>query len=389
MCHAPRYLSLFALLHAKLIVQEQFVRLNIFVRFESVGSRQQHAAQEDSLIRKPVREFEYCLSVKGNDIFGYADEIFCKLCLLGWCWNVCELIMKRGEQINGHLYPSYQTSDIRLSNNQDECTGIGFPSHELARFLAGILKPLTGKSSNHIKNSYDFANKAVGVIVEPDDILSVFVGIASSMFRRVRAMYTEKVDRTAARIEVKNNTWSSGYQASLIRRHLRTLLTHQNAQVEFTESHAMSTHKPKKVKFSVDKKCCLDDPNDWVCYEVQLSDDRHHTSYSAVSKRRIDRQLKQSERWLSGERVRTSPARQPTEQQLPVTFRFSQVATACRQLFLRRQQSQRFNRNHPFYRCKKKSWQFVGTSGKPPRVIDGSVGELVSASTIAFVLTSK
>ncbi|KAG5451777.1 hypothetical protein CSKR_201514 [Clonorchis sinensis] len=52
--------------------------------------------------------------------------------------------------------------------------GIGFPSHELARFLAGILKPLTGKSSNHIKNSYDFANKAVGVIVEPDDILVSF-----------------------------------------------------------------------------------------------------------------------------------------------------------------------------------------------------------------------
>ncbi|KER19120.1 hypothetical protein T265_15652, partial [Opisthorchis viverrini] len=49
--------------------------------------------------------------------------------------------------------------------------GKGSPPHELARFLAGILKPLTGKSSTYIKYSYDFANKVAGVTVEPDDIL--------------------------------------------------------------------------------------------------------------------------------------------------------------------------------------------------------------------------
>ncbi|KER25325.1 hypothetical protein T265_07200 [Opisthorchis viverrini] len=51
---------------------------------------------------------------------------------------------------------------------------VGSPPHELARFLAGILKPLTGKSSTYIKNSYDFANKVAGVTVEPDDILVSF-----------------------------------------------------------------------------------------------------------------------------------------------------------------------------------------------------------------------
>ncbi|KER20260.1 hypothetical protein T265_11143 [Opisthorchis viverrini] len=52
--------------------------------------------------------------------------------------------------------------------------GIGSPPHELARFLAGILKPLTEQSSAYIKYSYDFANKVTGVTVEPDDILVSF-----------------------------------------------------------------------------------------------------------------------------------------------------------------------------------------------------------------------
>ncbi|GAA55433.1 hypothetical protein CLF_107917 [Clonorchis sinensis] len=49
--------------------------------------------------------------------------------------------------------------------------GTGSSPHELARFLASILKLLTGKSSSYNKNSYDFANKVAGVTVEPDDIL--------------------------------------------------------------------------------------------------------------------------------------------------------------------------------------------------------------------------
>ncbi|KER24710.1 hypothetical protein T265_07706 [Opisthorchis viverrini] len=84
--------------------------------------------------------------------------------------------------------------------------GLGSPPHELARFLAGILKPLIGKSSNYIKNSLDFANKllkpltgkssnyiknlldfankAVGVTVEPDDILVSFD--VKSLYTNVR-----------------------------------------------------------------------------------------------------------------------------------------------------------------------------------------------------------
>ncbi|GAA49703.1 hypothetical protein CLF_103447 [Clonorchis sinensis] len=53
---------------------------------------------------------------------------------------------------------------------------------------------------------------------------SVFASIASSMFRRVRALCTEEVDRTAAQIEVINKLRGSGYPASLIRRQLRRVL---------------------------------------------------------------------------------------------------------------------------------------------------------------------
>ncbi|GAA50033.1 hypothetical protein CLF_103950 [Clonorchis sinensis] len=120
-----------------------------------------------------------------------------------------------------HANPKIHKPDVLVRPIVD---GIGSPPHELARFLAGILKPLTGKSSTYIKNSYDFANKVAGVTVEPDDILSVFASIASSMFRRVRALCTEEVDRTAAQIEVINKLRGSGYPASLIRRQLRRVL---------------------------------------------------------------------------------------------------------------------------------------------------------------------
>ncbi|GAA56571.1 hypothetical protein CLF_111119, partial [Clonorchis sinensis] len=53
---------------------------------------------------------------------------------------------------------------------------------------------------------------------------SVFASIASSMFRRVRALCTEEVDRTAAQIEVINKLRGTGYPASLIRRQLRRVL---------------------------------------------------------------------------------------------------------------------------------------------------------------------
>ncbi|GAA56608.1 hypothetical protein CLF_111206 [Clonorchis sinensis] len=53
---------------------------------------------------------------------------------------------------------------------------------------------------------------------------SVFASIASSMFKRVRALCTEEVDRIAAQIEVKDELRGSGYPASLIRRQLRRVL---------------------------------------------------------------------------------------------------------------------------------------------------------------------
>ncbi|GAA50009.1 hypothetical protein CLF_103919 [Clonorchis sinensis] len=60
--------------------------------------------------------------------------------------------------------------------------------------------------------------------IKPAKMESVFASIASSMFRRVRALCTEEADRTAAQIEVMNKLRGSGYPASLIRRQLQRVL---------------------------------------------------------------------------------------------------------------------------------------------------------------------
>ncbi|KER26235.1 hypothetical protein T265_06511 [Opisthorchis viverrini] len=52
--------------------------------------------------------------------------------------------------------------------------GIGLPPHELARFLASILRTLTGKSHTFIRNSYDFANKVARLSLEMDEVLVSF-----------------------------------------------------------------------------------------------------------------------------------------------------------------------------------------------------------------------
>ena len=50
--------------------------------------------------------------------------------------------------------------------------GIGSPPHELARFLANLLKPLTGKAASYIKNSYEFTQKVANIQIEVDDVLA-------------------------------------------------------------------------------------------------------------------------------------------------------------------------------------------------------------------------
>ncbi|KER22658.1 hypothetical protein T265_14806, partial [Opisthorchis viverrini] len=75
--------------------------------------------------------------------------------------------------IQPRLYglPKIHKADVPIRPIVD---GIGSPPHELARFLASILKPLTGKSSTFIRNSYDFANKVAGLPLEMDEVLVSF-----------------------------------------------------------------------------------------------------------------------------------------------------------------------------------------------------------------------
>ncbi|KER31443.1 hypothetical protein T265_02351 [Opisthorchis viverrini] len=60
---------------------------------------------------------------------------------------------------------------------------MGSPLHELARYLAGILKPLAGRLPTHIQDSYDFAKKVAGFQIEPDEVLASFD--VSSMYTNV------------------------------------------------------------------------------------------------------------------------------------------------------------------------------------------------------------
>ena len=52
--------------------------------------------------------------------------------------------------------------------------GIGCPSHELARYLAKILQPLTCRTGSFVKNSIDFANKIKATNIEDDEFLVSF-----------------------------------------------------------------------------------------------------------------------------------------------------------------------------------------------------------------------
>ncbi|MGL4491660.1 MAG: reverse transcriptase domain-containing protein [Tannerellaceae bacterium] len=52
--------------------------------------------------------------------------------------------------------------------------GIDSPFHELARYLAKLIKPTTGKTESHVKNSYDFVDKIRAIQVSADEILVSF-----------------------------------------------------------------------------------------------------------------------------------------------------------------------------------------------------------------------
>ncbi|CAH8465403.1 unnamed protein product, partial [Dicrocoelium dendriticum] len=52
--------------------------------------------------------------------------------------------------------------------------GIGSPTHELARYFARLLQPLTGRTSAFVKNSYDFAQKIASLKIESDDLMVSF-----------------------------------------------------------------------------------------------------------------------------------------------------------------------------------------------------------------------
>ncbi|MES9973314.1 MAG: reverse transcriptase domain-containing protein, partial [Candidatus Thiodiazotropha sp.] len=52
--------------------------------------------------------------------------------------------------------------------------GIDSPTHELARHLAQVLKPLTGKTQSYIKNGHSFVEKIKQVTIEPEDTMISF-----------------------------------------------------------------------------------------------------------------------------------------------------------------------------------------------------------------------
>ena len=52
--------------------------------------------------------------------------------------------------------------------------GIGCPSHELARYLAKVLQPLTCGTGSFIKNSVDFSRKIKDIIIDSNEILVSF-----------------------------------------------------------------------------------------------------------------------------------------------------------------------------------------------------------------------
>ncbi|GAA51037.1 hypothetical protein CLF_105481, partial [Clonorchis sinensis] len=77
--------------------------------------------------------------------------------------------------------------------------GIGSQPHELDRFLAGILKSLTGKSSTFIRNSYDFANKVADLPLETDKVLVSF-DLISTYTNIPRADALETVNPTSSTV---------------------------------------------------------------------------------------------------------------------------------------------------------------------------------------------
>ena len=51
---------------------------------------------------------------------------------------------------------------------------IGSPTYDLAKYLAGILKPLVGNTSSFIKDSSTFVEMISNLTLEPEDIMVSF-----------------------------------------------------------------------------------------------------------------------------------------------------------------------------------------------------------------------
>ena len=53
-------------------------------------------------------------------------------------------------------------------------SSIGSVTHSTAKELARILKPLVGKSSNHVKNNMDFIQSIEGIQLKPEECMMSF-----------------------------------------------------------------------------------------------------------------------------------------------------------------------------------------------------------------------
>ena len=52
--------------------------------------------------------------------------------------------------------------------------GIGSPPHELARYLAKLLQPVTGRTGSFVRNSIEFAQKVTTITIDPEEVLVSF-----------------------------------------------------------------------------------------------------------------------------------------------------------------------------------------------------------------------
>ncbi|GAA55788.1 hypothetical protein CLF_108995 [Clonorchis sinensis] len=89
-----------------------------------------------------------------------------------------------------------------------------------------FLDCMTHKSGGKLKTTIYRKSTDSGAVLNYSSAhpKAVYASIVSTMFRRVRALCTEEVDRRAAQLEVKKRLEDSGYPVGLIKRQLRRVL---------------------------------------------------------------------------------------------------------------------------------------------------------------------